>query len=105
MNKSILVVVLIAVSSVIALAQGLSGVTGIVADPTGAVIPGAKVVLLDTKTNRELTATTNDNGVYVFTNVPPGSDYRLTFTAANFQNSSLSGILMMPPYTPVVVKV
>lgn len=32
-------------------------------------------------------------------------DVAAAFTSAHFQNTSLSGILMMPPYTPVVVKV
>jgi hypothetical protein len=74
------------------LAQGVSGVTGIVADTTGAVIPGAQVVLLDTKTSRELTTTTNDQGVYVFSNVPPGAGYRLTITAPNFQTLVLNDV-------------
>lgn len=92
MNKLILIFMMVAVSSAVALAQGVSGVTGIVADPTGAVIPGAQVVLLDTKTSRELTTTTNDQGVYIFNNVPPGAGYRLTITAPNFQTTVLNDI-------------
>ena len=85
---------MIAVLSAFALAQGVSGVTGIVADATGAVIPGAKVVLLDTKTARELTTTTSDQGVYVFNNVPPGTGYRITVTAPSFQTFVLNDIAL-----------
>ena len=85
---------MIAVLSAFALAQGVSGVTGIVADPTGAVIPGVKVTLLDTKTSRELTTTTNDQGTYTFNNIPPGTGFRLTFTAPNFQTMVLNDIAL-----------
>jgi hypothetical protein len=94
MNRCFLVIVMIIVSSVAALAQGVSGVTGIVADPTGAVIPGVQVSLFDTKTSRELTTTTNDQGGYTFNNVPPGAGYRITFSAANFQKLVLNDIAL-----------
>ena len=54
-----------------------SGVTGIVTDKNGAVIPGVTVVLLDTKTSVEQTTTTNENGVYKFANIQPGSGFKL----------------------------
>lgn len=47
-------------------------VNGTVRDEAGAVIPGAKVTLLDISTRREVTATTNDQGGFVFTDVRPG---------------------------------
>jgi hypothetical protein len=76
----------------IARAQGVSGVTGVVTDPSGALIPGVQVILVDTKTSRELTATTNDQGVYIFNNVQPGAGYRLTFTATGFQTFVLNDV-------------
>lgn len=79
---------------IIAAAQSVSGVTGTVTDTTGAVIPGATVTLLDTKTQSELTATTNDQGIYLFTNVKPGSDYKLTFVADDFQTFVLSDVTL-----------
>jgi Carboxypeptidase regulatory-like domain len=84
----------IALFSFSSLAQSNSGVTGVVADSQGALVPGAKVVLFDTKTSRELSSTTNDNGIYVFNNVPPGTGYRLTFTAPNFQTLVLNDIAL-----------
>jgi len=69
----------------VALGQTASGVTGTVTDANGASLPGVKVTLLDTKTSREQTTTTNDNGSYSFTNVQPGADYRLSFEVSGFQ--------------------
>lgn len=70
---------------VMAFAQAESGVTGVVTDATGAVIPGVSIVLLDTKKSRTFTTTTNNQGTYVFPNVPPGEGYKLTFSADGFQ--------------------
>lgn len=75
-----------------AFAQSVSGVTGVVTDATGAVVPGATVVLTDTKTSRELTTKTNDEGVYTFQNVAPGQGYKLTFTQTNFQTFTISDV-------------
>jgi hypothetical protein len=74
------------------MAQASSGVTGVVTDASGALIPGVSVKLTDTKTSRELTTTTNDQGVYTFTNVPQGGGYTLEFSAAGFQRSILSDL-------------
>jgi hypothetical protein len=54
----------------IAISQGLSGqavhgmIVGAVTDPTGAVVPGAKVVIRDTDRGTTTTATTNNAGIY-----------------------------------------
>ncbi len=74
------------------LAQSNSGVTGVVTDAGGALVPGAEVKLTDTKTSRELTTKTNDQGVYSFSNVPQGSGYTLIFTATGFQRYILSDV-------------
>jgi protocatechuate 3,4-dioxygenase beta subunit len=67
--------------------QGTSGVTGVVADSAGKVVPGATVTLTDTKTERILTTTTNDQGSYTFSSVQPGADYKLTVAASAFRPS------------------
>ena len=53
-NFSLLVLVSLTFAG-IASAQAVSGVTGVVSDTTGAVVPGVNVTLTDTKTSRELT--------------------------------------------------
>jgi len=75
-------------------AQSVSGVTGVVADSAGAVVPGVTVTLTDTKTTKELTTKTNDNGVYIFSNVAPGSGYKITFTLTGFQTLALTEVTL-----------
>ena len=58
-------------------------VQGSVTDPSGAVIPGAAVVLGNRVTNYRATATTDAGGLFVFRNVPY-NHYRLTVTAPTF---------------------
>lgn len=79
---------------VIVSAQAVSGVTGIVSDSTGAVVPGVAVTLTDTKTSKALTTKSNDQGVYLFQNVPPGQAYKLTFSVEGFQTYILSDVTL-----------
>jgi hypothetical protein len=64
-------------------AQQLATLGGRVSDPTGAVISGAQVTVTQKATNFQRTTTTNDEGVYVLTNLPPG-DYELRIQANSF---------------------
>ena len=75
-----------------ALGQGTSGVTGTVTDANGAALPGVTVTLVDTKTSREQTTTTNDNGIYTFNNIQPGAGYRLVFTISGFQTHAINEV-------------
>jgi hypothetical protein len=63
---------LLTVTAAAQVASATSSVTGVVTDPTGAVISGVTVVLTDTRTSKELTTTTDDQGVYRFNQVQPG---------------------------------
>jgi len=58
-------------------------VAGQVTDQQGAVIPGVTIQLTDPSTNITLTATTNEVGRFILTNVPP-TTYNLTFTKTGF---------------------
>src|ERR1044072_853412 len=71
-----------------------SAVTGTVTDAQGAVVAGATVKLVDPKTSTEKTTTTNDRGVYLFAQIPPGQGYTLKFSAAGFESLDLSGITL-----------
>lgn len=75
-------------------AQAVSGVTGVVTDVNGAVVPGVDVTLTDTKTAKELTTKTNDQGVYLFSSVPPGSGYKLSFKIQGFQTSEVQEVVL-----------
>ena len=64
---------------------------GQVKDPSGAVIPGAKVVATHTPTNRNNETVTTDAGIYVFPTLPAGP-YTLTVTQPGFKKSVQTGI-------------
>jgi hypothetical protein len=48
-------------------------VTGTVKDQADAVVPGVRITLTDTKTKESKTAVTNDDGIFVFTDVRAGT--------------------------------
>jgi len=75
-------------------AQLYSGsVTGVVSDPTGAVIPGAKVTLTDTTKGYAFTASSDAVGRYILRNLPP-SNYRISVGAPGFKTSTRTGIVL-----------
>ncbi len=66
-------------------AQGGTGsISGVVKDPNGAVIPGAKVVATNVNTNATSTGTTNEEGYYRFPNLLPGT-YSVNVEATGFR--------------------
>jgi hypothetical protein len=69
--------------------QATSRVTGTVLDPSGAVIQGASVSLLNEATNVVISTVTTSTGTYVFDGIAPGT-YSLTITAAGFATYSSS---------------
>ena len=69
---------------------GNSSISGIASDPTGAVIPGVKVVL-DNGAGLMQEATTDDKGAYAFTGLPPGT-YSVSISAPNFAEQNLPNI-------------
>src|SRR5579864_2881274 len=65
-------------------AQSIYGtLTGIVSDPSQAVVAGAVIKLRDEKSGSQRDTVTNNDGYYSFVSVPPGA-YELTVTAPGF---------------------
>ena len=64
---------------------GRGGLSGLVSDSTGAVIPGAKVVLLNSGTGVEQTTYTTGAGLYTFVSLNPGT-YQVTATQTAFES-------------------
>lgn len=82
-------------------------VQGTVADPTGAVIPGASIVITNKATGVTTTTSTDAKGRFVFPAVTPGS-YSLRVTATGFQSYVVSNVnvAITQSYTfPVALKV
>jgi hypothetical protein len=61
-------------------------VLGTVKDPSGSLIPGAIISLMNTGTNAEKSTLSNANGGYEFVNVEIGN-YKLTVAATGFQKT------------------
>src|SRR5271157_5062705 len=67
------------------LAQSPNGViNGLVADPSNRVIVGADVVVVNDVTGVQYPTKTNDEGIYVLPNLPPGP-YRLQVSKVGFK--------------------
>lgn len=76
--------VLLLVFTAGARAQTVTGtISGTVADPTGAVVPGAKVTVTNVDTGATLEAETNEVGTYVFVQLSPAT-YEITVQAEGF---------------------
>lgn len=89
---------LVGVAAITPLARGQevsAGITGTVADPSGAPIRGAEVVATDVDRGTVWKVGTNDVGVYNLTRVPVGT-YTLKVSAPGFEST------VYPPFTLVL---
>src|SRR5450759_3339986 len=74
-------------------AQVTSGtISGTVADPNGAVVQGANVTATNLATNAARTTSSDSDGHFAFTLVPPGR-YRIEVTAQGFQNYQVETVV------------
>ncbi|HEX5966499.1 MAG TPA: carboxypeptidase-like regulatory domain-containing protein, partial [Pyrinomonadaceae bacterium] len=80
--------------------SGNSTVRGTVRDPNGNLVSGANVTLTNPERNFTRTQTTNEDGAYVFTGIPPGT-YKLEVAAQGFKTASASGLEALVD-TPIV---
>ena len=88
----LLLVILLAAGIVVA--QILTGtLTGTVTDATGAVIPNAKITVVDTATNRTYTGASSSAGDFTFTNLSNGT-YNVTIVAPGFAKFLATGIVI-----------
>jgi outer membrane receptor protein involved in Fe transport len=73
-------------------AQVLYGaLTGTVTDASGAVVAGAKVTALETRTGVSQEATTDSSGIYRFSAMLPGT-YKITIAATGFATQETNGV-------------
>ena len=68
-----------------------STVSGLITDPTGAVIPNVQAKLVDEQKGFSFSATTDSTGRFLFRSVPPGA-YKLTVEAEGFQSQDQAGL-------------
>lgn len=87
LSRSVWAACLILLLSLPAWGQATSSLTGTVTDPTGAVIPGAKVKLTNTSTGAAREITTAADGTYVFSQLAPAT-YRVEISATGFRTAA-----------------
>ena len=66
-------------------------VSGTVKDQNDALVAGATITLIDSRTKNERTATSNDDGFYIFANVLAG-EYRLTADRTGFKKTEVQSV-------------
>ena len=69
---------------------GTATIQGTISDPTGAIIPGATVSIINVSTNVQKTAQSNSGGSYSFPNIDIGT-YTVTVTSPGFQTYVKTG--------------
>jgi hypothetical protein len=75
-------------------AQGASGrIVGRVADPTGAVLAGVKIALINEATNVTRSGQSNDSGDYSFVEVVPGT-YTVQFELTGFKKNVQKSVIV-----------
>src|SRR6516165_3445105 len=73
-------------------AQSIYGtLTGIVSDPSQAVVANAAIKLRDMQSGSQRDTLTNSDGYYTFVSVPPGA-YEITVSAPGFETQRQTGI-------------
>ena len=78
--------------AVAAVAQaGRGGISGLVSDSSGAIVPGAKITAQNHDTGVKLSAVSTSAGLYSFVSLSPGT-YDVTATAKGFQTVVQSGV-------------
>ncbi len=76
-------------------AQFRASIQGTVTDSSGAVIPNATLTLRDLGTNLTLTATSNGDGVYNFSQLSPDR-FDLTASASGFKQNVIHNLQIIP---------
>src|SRR6185437_13787318 len=90
--QKILLFVPLAVFCVPAAAQaGRGGISGLVSDSSGAIIPGATVIASDMATGTKLTTTTTASGLFSFISLAPGI-YDVSAASKGFETTVQKGV-------------
>lgn len=91
MRRFLIAFLLVIISSVFVFAQTSGRLSGNVADAAGKVVPGATVLAKDNSTGKESTATSNEEGNFLFPQLEFGT-YTVTITATGFKTYTANGV-------------
>ncbi|HEY2018578.1 MAG TPA: carboxypeptidase regulatory-like domain-containing protein [Bryobacteraceae bacterium] len=92
-SKCLLLIVLCLIAAPLGAQVSTAGIFGTVTDRTGAVVPGAEVVVLNTDTNFTRTAKSGAAGDYSVTALPLGP-YKVEATVQGFKKYEQTGIVL-----------
>src|SRR5258706_6536201 len=95
MRRKMFLLVAILLWAVSTRAQSRAWIQGVVTDPAGAVVSGATLTLTNLDTNLQLTATSDESGVYNFVALPPAK-FSLTVEKAGFKKKTLQNVGIIP---------
>jgi len=102
LHRSLFVAALLTIICTAALAQkDTGGITGIVTDPSGAVVIGAKVTITDVDRGTTVTTTTNNQGEYLASPLKIGR-YTVTVEKVGFQKAVLGPVKVDVQAQPAV---
>jgi hypothetical protein len=91
-NRIILICLCISARIFAQSAGGVAGISGTVHDPSGSVVPNAKVVISSSEQGEVRSIATNEAGIFAAPALPPGSGYKVTVTASGFAPYELANI-------------
>jgi hypothetical protein len=92
LGRALYVIALLASLAAPAAAQETTGtIQGLVTDQSGAVLPGATVVVKNVATGQTQEVTSNESGRYTVPYLRPGT-YDVTFTLSGFQSTAAKGV-------------
>jgi len=94
LTRSFLVLTVLALLAGVVWAQGTGEITGLVTDPTGAVISGATIDLTNSATGEKRTTVTSTGGAYDFPNLPVVGTYTLHAAPKGFKSVKVQGIVV-----------
>src|SRR5580658_8199019 len=79
----------------LAVAQTFRGsINGTITDPSGAVVPGAKVTATDVATSTVRDTVSSGGGEFLFSDIPQ-STYTIKVVATGFQTTEVSGVQVL----------
>src|ERR1700730_16641020 len=81
--------------------QTLGGLTGVVTDASGGILPGTLVTIVGNQTGLARTQTAGGNGFYEFANLPIGT-YSLTFAHEGFKAERIASVPIQGDRTATV---
>jgi hypothetical protein len=85
---------ILSASTLVSAQTATTSLRGVVKDPSGALVPGAKITLVDKENGKTLKTMSSGTGLYQFPQIPP-SRYVITVSASGFGDESKTAELLV----------